>query len=119
MIHIRQADAPWTERPGYGKRVLLTGDQIGAPGTLVQMLRIRPGEGASPHYHQSCTETFFFFAGTGEWTVNGEKVTLQTGDVLVIQPGDRYSVRNPGTEDLIYIAFKVNVVDDDYFESES
>lgn len=116
MILVRQADTPWTMRPGYSKKVLLTGDQIGAPGALVQMLRIRPGEEADIHHHQACTEVFFFPDGTGEWTVNGEKVNLQTGDLLIIQPDDRHAVRNPGPDDLVYIAFKVNVVDSDYFE---
>ena len=117
MIHVHSGETPWTERPGYSKKPLVTGDQIGAPGTLVQLLRIRPGEVADSHFHKGCTEVFYFPGEAGERTVNGQKVHIQTGDVLVIQPGDHHTVRNSGTEDVVYIAFKVNVVEDDYFES--
>lgn len=117
MIHICQSNAAWTVKQGYSKKVLLTGDQIGVPGVLVQMVRVRPGEKAEIHYHKGCTEIFFFPAGTGEWTVNGKKIEIWPGDFLVIQPGDRHCVHNPNAHDLVYTAFKVNVSpENDYFE---
>jgi len=117
MIHVRQEDVPWIQKKGYSKKILFNGGQIEIPGTLVQVIRIQPGEVAKSHYHKVCTEVFYFPAVNGEFYVDGIKINLCPSDILVIQPGDYHEVRNPSSQDFCYVAFKVNVVDNDYFES--
>ncbi|MFC1687484.1 cupin domain-containing protein [Patescibacteria group bacterium] len=115
MEHITRTDGTWVECLGYSKKLLFDGKQIGMPGVIIQMVRIRPGYTAQEHHHRSCTEYFYFPACNGEWYVDGQKIDLQSGDSLVIQPGDVHEVRNTGTRDFVYIAFKMNVVPDDFF----
>lgn len=115
MIHVGRTDGTWIQYPGYSKKLLFDGEAIGLPGIIVQLVRIHPGEIAEPHHHKTCTEVFYFPRCNGEWYVNGKKIDLQPGDTLVIQPGDVHEVRNNRKTDFIYIAFKMNVVPDDFF----
>ncbi len=115
--HIKSADVPWTEKPGYSKKILLTPELLGKPGLLVQSLRIKPNEVCAPHLHKKQTEIFYFLNTNGEFSINGKKVDLSAGDAFVVEPNDVHTVRNDSDEDFLYVAFKFDWVENDYFEA--
>lgn len=51
----------------------------------------------------------------GYFTVNGEKIMPEAGDILVIEPNDSHTVTNDTDEDFRYMAFKVNYDKDDSY----
>ena len=116
MQHIRNQEAEWTRKPGYSKKVLATPDLLGQSGLLVQELEISPGQIAAYHYHKQQTEIFYFLNTVGEFWVNGARVPLAVGDLLIVEPNDKHEVRNTNAEPFRYVAFKFNWVENDYFE---
>lgn len=116
MKHIQGSTAEWTHKPGYSKKVLATPEVLKAPGLLVQELSIAPGQVAESHYHKQQVEIFYFLNTAGEFWVNGEKIPLAVGDVLIVEPNDKHEVRNTSSEPYRYVAFKYNWVENDYFE---
>lgn len=48
--------------------------------------------------------------------MNGEKVSLNIGDLLIVEPNDKHEVHNFSAEPFRYVAFKFNWVEGDYFE---
>ncbi len=115
MKHVRTARIPWEVKTGYSKRVLLNGEELGRPGIRVQELSLEPGEVAASHFHRKQTEIFYFPEATGEFIVNGERVQLLPGDVLVIEPNDHHKVRCTGDEEFRYVVFKLDFAEDDSF----
>jgi mannose-6-phosphate isomerase-like protein (cupin superfamily) len=45
-------------------------------------------------------EIYFVTAGEGIMTINGVDRKIETGDAVVIRPGERHSVRNPTAAEL-------------------
>lgn len=117
MKHIKAADVAWTEKPGYSKKVLATPELLGKPGLLVQSLRIAPHDSVSLHFHKKQTEVFYFLNTNGSFSVNGKEIPLAVGDVLVVEPNDIHATKNDSDEDFLYVAFKFDWVDNDYFEA--
>lgn len=117
MKHIKSADVSWTEKKGYSKKVMLTPDMLRKPGLLVQSLRIKPQKSVGPHYHRKQTEIFYFLNVNGVFEINGKAVPLSSGDALVVEPNDVHATWNNSSEDFLYVAFKFDWVDGDYYEA--
>lgn len=115
MKLIRSDEKQWQDKEGYSKKVILNGADLDFPGALVQQIKIKPGETAASHYHQKQTEIFYFLNGNGYFIVNGEKISLQAGDALVVEPNDKHTVINETNQDFLYVAFKLNYAEQDLF----
>lgn len=59
---------------------------------------IAPGgaEGDADNRHRGADQWLFVVEGSGEAMVEGERVPLQPGTLLVIEHGERHEVRNTG-----------------------
>lgn len=114
MKIIKSESKLWLEKQGYSKKVLL-GEQNLGKFSHVQELKIRPGERAGEHYHKKQTEVFYFFNKDGYWIVNGEKITPDIGDVLVIEPFDMHTAISNGLKDYVYLAVKFNYDPNDFY----
>lgn len=115
MKLIKSNEKQWQNRKGYSKKVILDSADLDFPGALFQQIKIKSGETAASHYHEKQTEIFYFFNGNGYFIVNGEKIALETGDTLVIEPKDKHTVVNESRQDFLYIAFKLNYDEQDIF----
>lgn len=115
MKLIKSTEKQWQEKTGYSKKIILTGDDLRQPGSLVQELKIKPGETAVSHHHKKQTEIFYFLNSNGYFIVNGEKMELQAGDTLVIEPNDAHTVVNNTNNDFLYVAFKFNYGENDSY----
>lgn len=115
MKIIKTEDKEWQQKTGYSKRIFVTGKDVSQPGLLVQELRVRPGETAKAHYHKEQTEIFYFLNDNGYFIVNGEKIPVTLGMILIIKPNDAHEVVNDSDKDFLYLAFKVKYAENDSF----
>ena len=108
MKHLPHGAGEWLACPGYAKKILLTGRDLGDPGALVQLIEIGPRTSVDDHYHERCTEVVHVLAGRGTFVIDGHSVALEPGDTLTCQPREVHSTRNDGDAPFTYIVFKTN-----------
>lgn len=86
-------------------RVLLRGaDEMFGKGRVFNHVFLEPGAEIGYHVHKGDGETYYILKGTGEYSDNGQIVTLQPGDVAFVDEGEGHSLKNTGTETLEAIA---------------
>lgn len=67
--------------------------------------RVEPGKTTKWHYLQGITERYMIIEGTGSVEVGDlEPQRVNTGDVVIIPPGERQRISNIGNDDLIFLA---------------
>jgi mannose-6-phosphate isomerase-like protein (cupin superfamily) len=93
-----------TLRFGKGFRVAL-GNRRAQAATLV----IAPGdcEGGPDNRHRGADQWLFVLSGRGSATVNGRRVPLREGALMLIEQGDRHEIRNIGRTPLKTLTFYV------------
>ena len=111
---------PWDskqreDKQWYSKKILLNEQELASPWNLVQMIKIKAGETAKSHYHKIQTEIFYLLNEYWYRIVNGEEIHPKVWDILVIEPNDKHTVTNDTDHDYLYLAFKVNHVDNDLY----
>jgi mannose-6-phosphate isomerase-like protein (cupin superfamily) len=89
-------------RFGEGFRVPLT-----LPHAQVAEMVIPPGgqEGDEENRHRGADQWLFVLSGHGEAEVEGERVELKRGVLLVIERNERHTVRNDGRRPLRTLNF--------------
>ncbi|MFA5106935.1 MAG: cupin domain-containing protein [Patescibacteria group bacterium] len=115
MKIIRAAEKSWTEKKGYSKKILLTEEDLQTPGSRVQLIKIKPKETANNHYHKKQTEISYFLNNNGYYIINGKKHQIEAGDLIVIEPNDRHEVVNNSDHDFVYVVYKINYTEDDFY----
>lgn len=115
MKFIKTKEKPWQDKKGYSKRIFLDEKDLAHPGALVQEIKIKPRETAASHFHKKQTEIFYFLNTNGYFTVNGEKIAPEVGDILVVEPNDKHITTNDTDKDFLYMAFKVNYDEKDLY----
>jgi mannose-6-phosphate isomerase-like protein (cupin superfamily) len=80
-------------RFGQGFRVAIDGAKVQAAEMVIP-----PGkaEGGPRNRHQSANQWLYVVAGTGCAMVNGSRIPLRAGTLLLIEHRDRHEVRNTG-----------------------
>ncbi|MDR0929390.1 MAG: cupin domain-containing protein [Oscillospiraceae bacterium] len=73
-------------------------------GRLFARVTLPPGASIGAHTHTGEAEVFYFIAGEGLVTDDGETVPVQAGDAMTTPSGHSHSVQNTGTVDLVLIA---------------
>jgi mannose-6-phosphate isomerase-like protein (cupin superfamily) len=65
-------------------------------------MTLDPGgtEGGPDNRHRGADQWLFVVRGTGAAIVNGERVELREGTLLLVQRGDAHEIRNTGTAPL-------------------
>ncbi|MBU0544564.1 MAG: cupin domain-containing protein [Proteobacteria bacterium] len=98
----------WKEIPatvpmaGLSKRVAI-GPEIGAFNFVMRIFEMQPGI-TSPHHSHSWEHEIYVIDGCGTaLNHDGEKTTIQKGDVIFIPPQEMHSLANTGTAALQFI----------------
>ena len=80
-------------RFGNGFRVVL-----GNKRSQAAQMTLGPGEAESgpDNRHKGADQWLYVVSGTGEAAVNGERVELREGTLVLIERGDTHEVRNTG-----------------------
>lgn len=69
---------------------------------------IAPGKnGPDPHIHPRQTETFYVTGGQMRAVVNGEEKILQTGETIVIEPGQVHSFSNAKQDEPLNLKIRI------------
>ncbi len=113
MHYFPPSQEGWVQGRGYRKQILLRGDELNCPGTLVQLIEIEPRTEVPFHHHEKQTEVFHIVGGKGYMMINGERCELEPGVTLTTQPGDVHNTVNESDEPLRYVVFKTNWSADD------
>ena len=82
-----------TLRFGKGFRVAL-GNRRAQAAEMV----IEPGdcEGGPDNRHRGADQWLFVLSGNGAATVNGRRIPLRAGTIVLIEKGDTHEIRNTG-----------------------
>ena len=90
------------------KRVLIEKGRIPKLTNFSQST-IKPGQHCPAHTHPDMWEVYLVEAGHGIIVLDGEKISLQPGDRLIVEPGEQHSMQNHSTSDdllLTYFGFE-------------
>jgi len=64
---------------------------------------VPPGGETVEHYHVASEEIYLFTAGAGRMRLDGQEGDVRAGDCVVIAPGTRHKLLNPGGEPLVLL----------------
>jgi mannose-6-phosphate isomerase-like protein (cupin superfamily) len=74
-------------RPGFSVGKVQAAEMVLAPGQ---------SEGGPDNFHRGAEQWLFVVAGTGVAIVDGRRLKLREGSLLVIERGERHEIRNTG-----------------------
>jgi mannose-6-phosphate isomerase len=74
-----------------------------APTFKVKRIEVLPGKRLSYQKHSQRAEHWFVVEGTAKVTLDGNEITIGTGESIDIPVGAAHRVENPGERDLIFI----------------
>ena len=74
-----------------------------APTFKVKRIEVLPGKRLSYQKHSQRAEHWFVVEGTAKVTLDGNEITVRTGESIDVPVGSAHRVENPGSEDLIFI----------------
>jgi len=109
MKHLNIFSIPETgvsHNPEIKKKVILDRGYIPKLMTFGEAT-FQPGQSVEEHKHDTMFEVFYIQSGKAEFTVNGEKFVLSTGDCLSIEPGELHSQANPYNEPVTWLYFGI------------
>jgi mannose-6-phosphate isomerase-like protein (cupin superfamily) len=89
---------------GHGFRVVLGNQQSQAA-----QMTLGPGEieGGPDNCHQGADQWLYVESGQGEALVNGERIDLREGTLLLIVHGEMHEIRNSGKDQLRTVSIYV------------
>jgi mannose-6-phosphate isomerase-like protein (cupin superfamily) len=64
---------------------------------------VPPGGETVEHFHRTSEEIYHFVAGAGRMRLGVEEADVRAGDTVVIAPGLRHKLFNPGPEPLVLL----------------
>ena len=111
MKHLRHDSAKTVPGQGYTKKVLIDESILGIHGSFMQEVEFKKGDVVRQHHHLHQTEIFYAL-DEAPFVINGEKVNMKPGDVVVCEPGDVHG--NP----VIPHDFRILVLKKDFREND-
>lgn len=78
-----------------------------------QKLTLEPGGEDRYHSHEITYDLFTVYRGKAAILINGEEKELEAGDSILVEPGDKHKLFNPGEEKAEVIETRLNVVKGD------
>ncbi|HME04591.1 MAG TPA: cupin domain-containing protein [Solirubrobacteraceae bacterium] len=62
-----------------------------------------PGGETAEHYHPRAEEIYYFIAGAGRMRLGEQEAGVRAGNCVVIPPGTRHKLWNPGSDALVLL----------------
>lgn len=85
------------------KRVLLSKAETKTGLTQIAVTRLKAGEVADEHVHETMEEEFFFMKGVAEVEIDGKVVVCRPGDFLKVSHGVRHRLKAVEDTEMITI----------------
>ena len=61
-------------------------------------------DGAREHYHRRSAELYYVLDGEGTFLLNGQELSMRSGDLLMAPSGVPHGVKNTGPQRLLVLA---------------
>jgi mannose-6-phosphate isomerase-like protein (cupin superfamily) len=74
---------------------------------------VEPGGETAEHYHPQTEELYYFVAGEGRMRLGNDEAAVRAGDCVVIPPGTRHKLWNPGPARLVLLCCCAPAYSDD------
>ncbi len=115
MRFIKSGEGEFVKGQGYNKKVLQRGIDLVSAKALVQFILIDSKTEVKPHYHKKTTEAFYFLEGEGIFGINNKEILCSPGDFLICESNEIHSTKNNSGRTWKYIAFKIDVAENDLY----
>ena len=99
----RSQSAPFITKDGSEIRSILDRTNSGATNQSLAEATLAPGARTEPHLHPRTEEIYYILRGTGQMAVGTEERQVGPGDGILIPPGMPHTIRNVGTEPLVFL----------------
>lgn len=96
IVLVHTDDISPDRRRGGRIRTLLSPRNAGSVSGFLGVADLLPGEQIAEHYHPYSEEFLLVIEGELAVDLDGEEWRMTTGDALLIPPGTRHRLRNPG-----------------------
>lgn len=83
--------------------MLLTGDQYHGKLFYMSSITLEPGCSIGVHTHETESEAYYFYEGTGIYTDGDTAVTVRPGDVTFCGVGETHGIENNSEADLKFV----------------
>jgi mannose-6-phosphate isomerase-like protein (cupin superfamily) len=104
MDLLNQRDAvPFTSAAGSTIRDLLSRHNSSIQKQSLAEARLAPGAATTPHHHAVTEEIYYILSGSAAMTLGGETRPVGPGDAIAIPPGMRHTIRNTGSDELVFL----------------
>lgn len=90
---------------GYSKLEIVPQQDLCGAGRLLSQITLPPGGAIPEHGHQEEYEVYCILTGEGDYLDNGVVVKVRAGDVALCPSGQRHSLTNTGSDNLVFVAF--------------
>jgi mannose-6-phosphate isomerase-like protein (cupin superfamily) len=67
-----------------------------------ELVRLEPGDHSVPHI-EPWNHLLYFLSGTGHIEIDGTRTPIRSGSVCQVRAGERHSLRNLGSDDMLVI----------------
>ena len=94
---------PFTTVDGSTIRELLAHRNSGIRNQSLAEARLPPGNSTIPHHHKKTEEIYYILSGNASMTIDDDVRSVAPGDAIAIPPGQRHTIKNTGTEELIFL----------------
>jgi mannose-6-phosphate isomerase-like protein (cupin superfamily) len=94
---------PFTTADGSTIRELLAHRNSSIRKQSLAEARLAVGAATIPHHHAVTEEIYYILSGTAEMTIEQESRSVEAGDAIAIPPGQRHTIRNTGTDELVFL----------------
>ena len=72
-------------------------------GISLEIWELEQGVSEGDHIHENdkaLEEIYYFLTGEGKMDIDGQQISVQAGDAIMVPPGINHGLYNPGTEPL-------------------
>ncbi|MFM7136313.1 MAG: cupin domain-containing protein [Planctomycetota bacterium] len=94
---------PFTTVDGSTIRELLAHRNSAIRQQSLAEARLGVGCATTPHHHGVTEEIYYILSGSAAMTVGPDTRAVGPGDAIAIPPGQRHTIRNTGTEELVFL----------------
>lgn len=84
--------------------ILHGAEEMYGKGRVFSHLHLEPGAEIGWHVHHGDGETYYILKGQGEYSDNGNIISVSAGDTTFVDDGEGHSLKNTGDEVLEAIA---------------
>jgi len=94
---------PFTTADGSTIRELLAHRNSSIQKQSLAEARLAAGAATTPHHHAATEEIYYILSGTALMTIEQESRPVEPGDAIAIPPGRTHTIRNTGSDELVFL----------------